>query len=118
MIQENEIFTCIKANIPDFKLPESNSDICYSCYDLIEAFTAFTSKQIKKADWYHLVKCYQVAEYLYLHGNPQVKNSIENVFMHQISIEIDLSENCFECIELMPPDLLFIRMKQLEAAGL
>jgi hypothetical protein len=78
------------------KFPETNSEIIYqatigNAYQTMSVFSQFMRKKVIAHQFSKVFKCLQLADYIYAHGNAEVKNAVENAFIYSFS---QASQSC------------------------
>ena len=72
------------------QFPETSGDIVYlaTIGNIYQTMTVFSRFMLKKAiahQFNKVIKCLQLAEHMYTHGNDAVKNAVENTFVYSLS---------------------------------
>ncbi len=87
-------------------------------YETMNAFIAFTCKNIK-AHNYNVVKhCFEIADKLYSKGNSVVKNAVQNVFVYSFTkIFHTYAAEKQELLALLPMSLYTLYIAQVHHGG-
>ena len=70
--------------------PETGNEIIYqatlgNAYQTMSVLSRFMRKKVMAHQFNKVFKCLQLADYIYVHGNPEVRNAVENAFVYSFS---------------------------------
>jgi hypothetical protein len=106
------------------KFPETNNDIIYlsaigNVYQTMSVFSQFMRKKVIAHQFGKVFKCLQLADYIYAHGNPAVKNAVENAFVYSFSqASQSCNKNEWDLVKAhIPARLYTIYIKQVIGYG-
>ena len=106
------------------KFPETKKEISWlsvigNANHAMDRFAVFMRNNIVTHQFSKVFNCLQLADYLWVHGNPAVKDAVENAFVYSFS---RASQSCnkkeWELIKThMPPRLYSMYIKQVIGYG-
>ena len=79
----------IPAIVPDLKTISPTLNI----FKTIQCLANYTREKVTQHDFKSVKKCFAIAEDVYMKGNSQVKNAIENIFVYSFSSLLNLGSN-------------------------
>ncbi len=86
MINQYQVQAYLLNELPETAIEFKKIYPSISILKAIQCLFNYTTKLILRQDLTSLKKCFIVANTVYVHGNPVVRNAIETVYLHPLSL--------------------------------
>jgi len=107
MIQPNEIEPYLDSRLPDMPHCSHTDKASNHIYETITTLANWMKDRFVSHDIKSVKKIFQVAEYLYIKGDPKVKSSIENVFIYALSSMMPTERTARRSLQAIIPIQIF-----------
>lgn len=120
MLNQYEVPAYLAEKIPGMEQELKTVSPTLNIFKTIQCLASYTRKKVTQHDFTAVKKCFAIAEDVYMEGNTQVKNAIENIFVFSFSSILNLGSNeeKRQLQALMPLHLHTAYIKQVLKPGI
>jgi len=93
MLNQYEVPAYLAEKIPGIEQELKTVSPTLNIFKTIQCLANYTRRKVTQHDFVSVKKCFAIAEDIYVEGNTQVKNAIENIFIFSFTSILNLGSN-------------------------
>jgi len=118
MINSYEVSSLLRKELPQLRNTQACVQTSLEVYVFMNQFADFTGDEVRHHHFSAARKCFMIAERLFRHGDAQVKQLIENIFVFSFSTFMPQDEQERRVVRsIIPADLYRVYLRQVMQSG-